>query len=85
MNQDLLRKLSITGGIYDCLCDPYDKLRNGDPYSSVIVDLDRLADKIIEECIQHAVEFNNNLQSLNDKEIRTHSSRIGEYMRDRIK
>jgi hypothetical protein len=50
MNKQLIRDLAITGGIYDCICDPYDKLKNGDPYSSVMVDLERFAEKIIKEC-----------------------------------
>jgi len=51
MNKQLIRDLAITGGIYDCICDPYDKLKNGDPYSSVMVDLERFAEKIVWECI----------------------------------
>ena len=50
MNKELIRDLAITGGIYDCICDPYDKLKNGDPYSSVMVDLERFAEKIVREC-----------------------------------
>jgi hypothetical protein len=50
MNKELIRDLAITGGIYDCICDPYDKLENGDPYSSVMIDLERFAEKIIKEC-----------------------------------
>jgi hypothetical protein len=50
MNKQLIRDLAITGGIYDCICDPYDKLKNGDPYSSVMGDLERFAEKIIKEC-----------------------------------
>ena len=46
-----IRELAITGGIYDCLTDPYDKLGNGDDYSSVMVDLERFAEKIVKECI----------------------------------
>jgi len=52
MNKQLIRDLAITGGIYDCICDPYDKLKNGDPYSSVMVDLERFAEKIVAECIE---------------------------------
>jgi hypothetical protein len=51
MNKQLIRDLAITGGIYDCIKDPYDKLKNGDPYSSVMVDLERFAEKIVWECI----------------------------------
>jgi hypothetical protein len=50
MNKQLIRDLAITGGIYDCIKDPYDKLNNGDPYSSVMIDLERFAEKIIKEC-----------------------------------
>ena len=50
MNKELIRDLAIKGGIYDCICDPYDKLKNGDPYSSVMVDLERFAEKIVREC-----------------------------------
>ena len=52
MNKDLIRDLAIKGGIYDCICDPYDKLKNGDPYSSVMVDLERFAEKIVKECME---------------------------------
>ncbi len=52
MKKELLEDLAIKGGIYDCICDPYDKLENGDPYSSVMVDLERFAEKIVRECIQ---------------------------------
>jgi hypothetical protein len=51
MNKELIRDLAITGGIYDCLTDPYDKLGNGDDYSSVMVDLERFAEKIVRECL----------------------------------
>jgi hypothetical protein len=51
MNKQLIRELAITGGIYDCICDPYDKLENGDYYSSVMVDLERFAEKIVRECL----------------------------------
>ncbi len=51
MNKELIRDLAITGGIYDCLTDPYDKLCNGDHNSSIMVDLERFAEKIVRECL----------------------------------
>ena len=51
MNKQLIRDLAIIGGIYDCITDPYDKLNNGDPYSSVMPDLERFAEKIVRECV----------------------------------
>jgi hypothetical protein len=56
MNKQLIRDLAITGGIYDCICDPYDKLENGDYYSSVMVDLERFAEKIVRECIKESMD-----------------------------
>jgi hypothetical protein len=56
MNKQLIRDLAITGGIYDCITDPYDKLENGDPYSSVMVDLERFAELIVRECAELANE-----------------------------
>jgi hypothetical protein len=56
MNQRI-RDLAITGGIYDCICDPYDKLKNGDPYSSVMIDLERFALLIVQECMDIANEY----------------------------
>ena len=60
MNKELIRDLAIKGGIYDCICDPYDKLKNGDPYSSVMVDLERFAEKIVREC--SGVNYNSSFQ-----------------------
>lgn len=50
-------QIAIEDGIFDCLLDPYDKLGNGDPMSSVPVDLERFAKKIIEQCITIADEY----------------------------
>jgi len=54
MNNQLIRDLAITGGIYDSICDPYDELENGDYYSSVMIDLERFAEKIVRECMEVA-------------------------------
>jgi hypothetical protein len=55
MKRELLEDLAIRGGIYDCICDPYDKLKNGNPYSSVMGDLDRFAEKIVRLCADIAM------------------------------
>lgn len=52
MNKKLLEDLAITDGIYDCICDPYDKFNTGDYYGSVMWDLERFAEKIVRECVQ---------------------------------
>jgi nitrate reductase assembly molybdenum cofactor insertion protein NarJ len=44
----------------------------------------KLAELIVRECADHAVTFTNNLQSLNDKEIRSHAHRVGDYIKDRL-
>jgi hypothetical protein len=45
-----IKQLAISRGIYDCITDPYDKLKNGDTDSSVMFDLERFAELIIKEC-----------------------------------
>jgi len=47
-------------------------------------DVEKFAELIVGECAEHALTFNNNLQSLNDKEIRSHSSRVSDYIKDRM-
>lgn len=54
MNKERIEKLAVTSGIYDCITDPYDKLKNGDSNSSVMPDLVRFAELIIQECISIA-------------------------------
>ena len=44
----------------------------------------KFAELIVRECAEHALTFNNNLQSLNDKEIRSHSSKVSDYIKDRM-
>ena len=53
---ELVNKHGVMTGIYDCLTDPYDKLRNGDQHSSVIPDLERFAALIVQECATIAQE-----------------------------
>lgn len=45
-----LKQLAISTGIFDSLCDPFDELKNGDYYSSVMVDLENFAELIVREC-----------------------------------
>lgn len=52
MNKQVLKDLVFGEGIYDCLCDPYDKFNTGDPYGSVMYDLERFAEKVVRECIK---------------------------------
>ena len=44
----------------------------------------KLVELIVQECAELALTFNNNIQSLNDKEIRSHSSRVSDYIKDRM-
>ena len=45
-----INQLAISTGIFDSLCDPYDELKNGDYYSSVMIDLERFTQLIVQEC-----------------------------------
>ena len=55
-----IRQLAISNGIYDCITDPYDLLKNGDPYSSVMVDLERFAELIVQDCLNICEEMGDN-------------------------
>ena len=50
-----IKALAISNGIFDSLCDPFDELKNGDCYSSVMVDLEKFADLIIEDAESEAM------------------------------
>ena len=59
--------------------------KNGD--TEVIcatMDIEKFAELIVKDCAVNAFIFNSNLQSLNDKEMRTHAIRIGDYIKDRM-
>ena len=45
-----IREIIISTGIYDCICDPYDQLSNGDAHGSTMIDLERLANLVLDEC-----------------------------------
>jgi len=38
----------------------------------------------VAECAKLALTFNYNLQSLNDKEIRSHANRVSDYVKDHM-
>ena len=46
----LIQELAKETGIYDCLCDPYDRHNTGDAHGSVMDDLERFAELIVQEC-----------------------------------
>jgi hypothetical protein len=54
MKPEVLEQLVFGKGIYDCLCDPYDKHKTGDNYGSVMDDLERFAELIVRECAKVA-------------------------------
>lgn len=62
---EVVKRLALSNGIYDCITDPYDKLDNGDPYSSVMVDLERFAELIVRECIQVVDDTQTSNQEMN--------------------
>ena len=51
MNRKLVERLAISRGIYDCLCDPYDKHKTGDYYGSIMDDLERYTELVVQECL----------------------------------
>lgn len=49
LTDEKILELAIGGGIYDCICDPYDKNGDGDQQSSIMHDLVRFARAILKE------------------------------------
>ena len=56
MKQEL-KDLIIRKGIYDCLCDPSESYKTGDYYGSIMDDIERIHDLIIEDCIRNVKEW----------------------------
>ena len=52
-----IKELAISTGIFDSLCDPFDELKNGDYYSSVMIDLEKFAELIVKECADVCQSF----------------------------
>jgi hypothetical protein len=75
---DILAKLYIQAAEMAVKEEPTDLI------AGQIVQMQKFAELIVRECAEHAITFNNNLQSLNDKEIRSHAHRIGDYIKDRL-
>lgn len=46
-----IKLFAMSTGIYDCIIDPYDKHKTGDPFGSVMDDMERFAELIIEACM----------------------------------
>jgi len=44
-----IKQLAISTGIYDSLCDPYDRHNTGNPVGSIIDDLEKFAELIVKE------------------------------------
>jgi len=67
-----IKELAISKGIFDSLCDPFDELKNGDGYSSVMVDLAKFAELIVQECVGVADHSNVNSKSIIGQRIKEH-------------
>jgi hypothetical protein len=56
-------------------------------YATIIVPnplKEKFAELIVKECAQHALDFNNNNQSLPDKVMRGNLDRVQDYIKDRM-
>lgn len=81
MNQIILKLAEQAGMYVDLNGKPWPKWMGAEECE---VSYKKFAELIIEECANHALTFNNNLQSLNDKEIRSHANRVSNYVKDRM-
>jgi hypothetical protein len=46
LTREEIEALVIRGGLYDCITDPYDKHNTGDPWGSVMDDIEKVVRKI---------------------------------------
>jgi hypothetical protein len=47
-------------------------------------DKEKFAELIVKECAKHALDFNHNIQSLQDKVMRGNLDRVQDYIKDRM-
>ena len=67
-----IQELAKETGIYDCLCDPYDRHNTGDAYGSVMDDLERFAEVIVRECIKQYNTDGGQTQWADDQRVLKH-------------
>lgn len=46
--------------------------------------IEKFAELIVSECAEHALTFNNNIQSNTDKVMRSNLNRVSDYIKDRM-
>ena len=56
----------------------------GNSWETEVNFINTFAKLVALECADIAITFNNNLQALSDKQIRTHSSRVSDCIKDRF-
>jgi hypothetical protein len=72
--EDLARKCGAWNQVYGDRMFMIDKNFN----------IEKFAELIVWECAEHALTFNNNIQSLNDKVMRGNLDRVQDYIKDRM-
>ena len=60
------------------------KKTQGDSWKEQTKFIEKFAELIVQECAQHALDFNTNIQSLPDKVMRANLYRVLDYIKDRM-
>jgi len=60
------------------------KKTQGDSWEEQTKFIEKFAELIVQECAQHALDFNTNIQSLPDKVMRANLYRVLDYIKDRM-
>jgi len=60
------------------------KKTQGDSWEEQTKFIEKFAELIVQECAQHALDFNNGNQSLPDKVMRANLYRVLDYIKDRM-
>lgn len=84
MNERIKELFKRAGGktsVHNLMSNPMQQREYSELWNE---NIQKFAELIVQDCADHALTFNNNLQSLNDKEIRSHSNRVSDYIKDRM-
>ena len=77
-----IQKLAQEAGLYvDVNGKPWPRNMNGEDIEGAY---QKFAELIVQECVQHALDFNTNIQSLPDKVMRANLYRVLDYIKDRM-
>jgi hypothetical protein len=78
----IVKQLAQQAGMYvDLKGEPWPKWMGAEECELAYA---KFAELIVSECAEHALTFNNNIQSNTDKVMRSNLNRVSDYIKDRM-